>query len=377
MAEKKRIGLIVNPYAGIGGSVALKGSDGAEVVQQALALGAERRSPTRAKTALKELLPYKDEFDIVTYPGEMGETEARELGFDPIVIGELSGEITTAEDTRRAALDMLNRSVDIIIFAGGDGTARDMFDAVGLEAPVIGIPAGCKIHSGVYGADPTASGKLAALFVSGKTTKLAELEVMDIDEDAFRTGVVKAKLYGFLKTIDEPKYTQGAKASSHGINDEVHFQAIAERIVNEMQPGKLYLVGSGTTTRGIMDRLGLPNTLLGIDVVQDKKLVMKDATEKQLLELLDSTDAPVEIIVTPVGGQGYIFGRGNQQLSPKVIRKAGGPKAIKIIAAPTKLDALPNQRIRVDTGDPELDNELRIMHRVITGFAETRIIKII
>ena len=373
--EKKRIGLIVNPYAGIGGRVALKGSDGEDIVQKALALGAVQMSPVRAKDALRELLPYKDEFELVTYPGDMGENEAKELGFDPIVIGELSGEITTAEDTKHAAKDMLNRAVEIIIFAGGDGTARDMYDVIGVDAPVIGIPAGCKIHSGVYGADPVSSGKLAALFVSGKTTTMAELEVMDIDEDAFRTGVVEARLYGYLKTLDEPTYTQGAKASSHAISDEVYFQAIAERVVMEMKPEKLYFVGSGTTTRAIMERLELPNTLLGIDVVKNKELILKDATEKQLLEIMDTVENEgVEIIVTPVGGQGYIFGRGNQQLSPAVIRKAGGKNAIKVVAAPTKIDSLPNQKIRVDTGDTELNDELRSMYRVTTGFAETHIV---
>lgn len=374
MVKVKKIGLIVNPYAGIGGRVALKGSDGADIVEKALALGAVRLSPKRASEALKELLPFKDQFQLITYPGEMGESEAVALGFTPTVVGSLSGEITTAEDTKHAARDMLNQSVELIMFAGGDGTARDMFDAVGTEVPVVGIPAGVKIHSGVYGSNPTASGKLAALFISGKVTKLAELEVLDIDEEAFRGGVVRAKLYGYLKTLDEPRYTQGAKASSGGVSDEVYYQAIATRVVNEMQPGRMYLVGSGTTPRAIMEKLDLPNTLLGIDVVKDQKLVMNDATEKQLLALLDGEEA--EIIVTPVGGQGYIFGRGNQQLSPEVIRKVG-IKNIKVISSPNKINSLPNQKIRVDTGDAELDAQLMGPRRVITNYTETCIVEMI
>lgn len=374
MAELKKIGLIVNPLAGIGGRVALKGSDGADVVKKALALGAVRLSPKRAGEALKELLPVMDQFQLVTYPGEMGEDEAKLLGFSPTVVGSISKGNTTAEDTKHAARDMLNQSVELIIFAGGDGTARDMFDAVGTEVPVVGIPAGVKIHSGVYGSNPTAAGQLAALFISNKVKKLAELEVMDIDEEAFREGVVRAKLYGYLKTPDEPKYTQGAKASSGGVSDEVFYQAIAERIIKEMQPGKLYLVGSGTTPRAIMEKLGMPNTLLGIDVVQDNKLLTNDATEMQLLELLEGKEA--EIIVTPVGGQGYIFGRGNQQLSPDVIRRVG-IKNIKIISSPNKINALPHQKIRVDTGDAILDAQLRGPRRVITNYTETCMVDVI
>ncbi len=311
---------------------------------------------------------------MVTYPGEMGEDEAVASGFTPTVIGSISRGNTTAEDTKRAARDMLNQSVELIIFAGGDGTARDMFDAVGTEVPVVGIPAGVKIHSGVYGSNPAAAGQLAALFISGRVRKLAELEVMDIDEEAFRSGAVRAKLYGYLKTPDEPKYTQGAKASAAGVSDEVYYQAIAERVVKEMQPGRLYLVGSGTTTRAIMERLDLPNTLLGIDVVQDKKLVINDATERQILALVEGKEA--EIIVTPVGGQGYIFGRGNQQLSPEVIRKVG-IENVKVISSPNKINALPQQKIRVDTGDAELDRVLRGPRRVITNYNETVIVEVI
>lgn len=368
----KKLGFIVNPIAGLGGSVALKGSDG--VVEKALALGAVPHSPKRAKEALEKLLPIKDEIELVTYPGDMGENEAKELGFEPKVIGEIDPGHTTAEDTKRAAREMKAEEPDLILFAGGDGTARDIHDSVDPEIPVIGIPTGTKIHSGVYAASPHAAGELAMLFLTDEITKTAELEVMDIDEEAFRGGTVKASLYGYLKVPNDRRFTQGAKAGAHVASDGVFTAAIADRIVEDMKPGVVYIIGSGTTTRAVMEHLALPNTLLGIDVVLDKKLVANDVTEKQLLELVDGR--PAEIIVTPIGGQGYIFGRGNQQISAEVIRKVG-PYNVKVIATANKIHTLPDQKMRVDTDDAEIDEELRGFRRVLTSHSEYLILEII
>jgi len=370
----KKLGLIVNPLAGIGGRVALKGSDGADTVRKAFALGATPVSPKRASEALKRLCCAKDAFELVTYPGEMGEDVSVELGFSPTVVGSIEKGRTTANETKQAARHMLGMGVALILFAGGDGTARDIYDAVGGDVLVIGIPSGVKIHSGVFASSPMAAGELAMLYLAGKATRVAELEVMDIDEDAFRNGVVKGKLYGYLKVPDESRFIQGAKAGGHVGSDEFYVRAIAERIVQDMRPDCVYVVGSGTTTRAIMEKLGLPNSLLGIDVVENGTLKASDVTEKQLLEILKGREA--EIIVTPIGGQGYIFGRGNQQLSPEVIRMVG-VENIKIIATPGKILSLPAQLLRVDTGDAELDELLRGPRRVITAFSETAILEVV
>ena len=371
----KRLGLIVNPLAGIGGRVGLKGSDGDETVRRALELGAVCLSPRRSIEALESLAPFAGDLELVTYPGAMGEDEATAAGLRPSVVGSIDPAHTSAADTRRAAQEMLKQDVDLLLFAGGDGTARDVYDVVGDRLVVVGIPTGCKIHSGVFAANPRAAGELARLFLEGAVTRTSELEVMDIDEDAFRAGELQARLYGYLRVPAEPRLTQGAKAGGRGRSEEAAAAAIAERIVEEMRPGHMYVIGSGTTTRAIMERLGLPNTLLGVDVVVDRDLLASDANEARLLTLLEqATDA--EIIVSPIGGQGFIFGRGNQQLSPEVIR-AVGVENVRVIAAPGKLLSLPFHRMRVDSTDPEIDERLRGHRRVVTGYRESAVVEVV
>lgn len=369
----KKLGFIVNPYAGIGGSVALKGSDGDEIVEKALSLGAVQKAPERAKIALKELLAIKDEFEMITCPGDMGENEAKEMGIDAEVIGAAHDGRTKAEDTYAAAKAMGERNVDLILFAGGDGTARDIYDTIGTAIPVVGIPAGTKMHSGIYAASPVAAGKLCSMYLTGIIGRTTELEVMDIDEEAFREGQVKAKLYGALKVPNAPNLTQGMKSGGHAKDESIYLDGIAEAVVSSMEDDVLYIIGSGTTCKPIMDRLGLEDTLLGVDVVCNKKLVASDVTEKQLKELIEGRKAI--IYVTPIGGQGYIFGRGNQQLSGDVIRIVG-VENVKIVATPTKLQSLPNHQMRVDTGDVEVDEMLKGPKRVISSKSEISILDI-
>ena len=398
----KRLGLIVNPLAGIGGRVGLKGSDGEDTVRRAFALGAVCLSPRRSTEALESLRPLAAGLELLTYPGAMGEEEALVAGLHPNVLGMIDPERTSAADTRRAAREMLERGVDLLLFAGGDGTARDIYDVVGDALSVVGIPTGCKIHSGVFAANPRTAGELARLFLEGKINRTVELEVMDIDEEAFRRDELYARLYGYLRVPHEPRLTQGAKVGGRALSEEAVIASIAERIVEDMPPGCLYLIGSGTTPRAIMERLGLPNTLLGIDVVRDGRLVAADAPEKDLLSLLEQVPgggliapaggrAPIpetstkstcgrvpgaEIIATPVGGQGFIFGRGNQQLSPEVIRRVG-PANVRVIATPGKLLSLPYHRMRVDTTDPAVDAMLRGYRRVITGYRESAVVEVV
>jgi len=370
----KKIGLIVNPIAGMGGRVGLKGSDGEEILRRARLLGAQPTAPDRVVQALTGLKPLADQIEVITYPAEMGAMEARQAGFTPRVIGQIIPNQTSAADTRRAAAEMVDLGVALLLFAGGDGTARDVYEAIGLHIPALGIPAGVKIHSGVYATTPNRAAQLAAMVLNGQVKAFGELEVMDIDEDAFRKGRISTRLYGYLKVPLERRFTQGAKAaSSNSANEEAARQSIAEQIVESMKPGYLYIIGSGTTPRAIMERLGLQNTLLGIDAVTGGSLVAVDLNESRLLKLMD--DYKTRIIITPIGGQGYVFGRGNQQLSPEVIKKSGIENII-VVATPAKLASLQRRPLLVDTGDNQVDEMLWGYVRVVTGFREEMVYKI-
>jgi predicted polyphosphate/ATP-dependent NAD kinase len=364
-----RLGLIVNPYAGIGGRVGLKGSDGTEIRQKALELGAIPMSPKRTVEALKQLKGL--DFELYTYPGEMGENEALEAGLEPIVIGELEND-TTAEDTKQAAELMLEKEVDLVVFAGGDGTARDVYSVVGDKVPVLGIPTGVKIHSGVYAVDPRSAGELLRRFIEGGNVDFRLEEVMDIDEEAFRQNTLQARLYGYMKTLYVEELIQGGKESSV-LSDESSKIGIANEITDEMLPDVYYVLGPGTTVEPIADILGLEKTLLGVDILLNRELFAADVNEAQLLEIIDDKDA--KLIVTVIGGQGFVFGRGNQQISPKVI-KAIGKNNIIIIASPDKLAALRGHPLRVDTGDAVLDEELKGYYKVHTGYGRRTLYKV-
>jgi predicted polyphosphate/ATP-dependent NAD kinase len=398
-AGRKRLGLIVNPVAGVGGRVGLKGSDGADVVRAALERGAARDAPLRARLALERLARLRAHIEVLTWPGEMGEDEARAAGFDPRVLGSFAGRrtyvtcelervpgeppalrcddfvFTTAGDTEAAARDLLAAGVDLILFAGGDGTARAVCAVVGDAVPVIGVPAGVKIHSAVYATTPAAAGDLAALYLHDRPAgvRLREGEVMDIDEEAFRQDRVSAHLYGFMTVPYARGLTQSAKAGGVA-GEERALNDVAEDVVQGMDPEALYVLGPGTTTRTIMERLGLPKTLLGVDTVRRRRLAGADVTEAELLALLDATPE-AHIVVTVIGGQGHIFGRGNQQISPAVIRRVGAANII-VVATQTKLLSLEGRPLLVDSGDPELDEELCGYVKVVTGLGERTMYKV-
>ncbi|HUX77124.1 MAG TPA: ATP-NAD kinase family protein [Anaerolineae bacterium] len=371
------LGLIVNPVAGIGGRVGLKGSDGAEVQKRALELGAVPQSLNRAIQALERIKPI-DDLEIITYPGEMGEDAARACGFEPTVIGSITPGETTPEDTRSAAREMRRLNVDLLLFAGGDGTARDIYNAVGDGIPALGIPAGVKIHSAVFATNPITAGDLAVLVLQGRVSSLREAEVMDIDEDAFRRGVVSAKLYGYLKVPFQRRLIQGLKTPSSP-GEAASMRAIAYDVVAKMEDDCLYVIGPGTTTRAITSRLGLDKTLIGVDAVLGGEMVAADVNESQLLKLVEGRRA--KIIVAPIGGQGCIFGRGNQQISPRVIKKVLAdddcPKGrIVVVSTPGKIHALGGRPLWVDTGDRELDEMLSGYIWVITGYREQIVYKV-
>ena len=358
-----KLGLIVNPVAGLGGTVALKGSDGAHTAAKAIELGAEPKANSRTKAALEVLLPYKERLTIYTVNGDMGEQTAKALGFNVEVVYNTSA-ITTPDDTEQAAKILKNSGVDLVLFAGGDGTARNICHAIEDTIPVLGIPAGCKIHSGVYAITPKAAGRVVEMLVKGELVTLADADVMDIDEDAFRQGTVKAKRYGEMQTPSEVRYMQAVKNGGKE-TDELVLADIAAHVVSQMDEDTFYIMGSGSTVEAIMEEMGLENTLLGVDLIKDQTLVAQDLTAKQLLEL--THDQSTKLVITLIGGQGHIFGRGNQQLSPVLIR-AIGKENIIVVATKTKLQALNGRPLICDTGDGELDDELTGYIKVTTGF---------
>lgn len=357
-----RLGLIVNPLAGLGGSVALKGSDGAETARLALEMGAQPRAGERA---LQALLPLQGlDVEILTWPAEMGADVARRAGFEPRVLGQIDSGHTGPEDTERAALELASAGVDLILFAGGDGTARNICNVLSDRVPVLGVPAGVKIHSGVYAVTPRAAGEIVAMLVRGELVTLADQEVRDIDEEAFRQGRVRAKYYGELLVPQEHRYLQHVKNGAREV-EELVLADIAADMVEAMLPGVRYVMGSGTTVQAVMDELGLPNTLLGVDVIEDGRLIASDCTADQLLALTEGHAS--RLVITVIGGQGHIIGRGNQQLSPALLRRIGRGN-IHLLASKTKLKALDGRPLIVDSGDPELDRDFAGLVRITTGY---------
>lgn len=363
-----KIGLIVNPIAGLGGSVGLKGTDG--MVEEALRRGAEPLSNARAAAALRELLPLRDTLLICTGADQQGGSCAESLGFKTRILHEASPR-SDAADTRALAKKLIKEDVRILLFAGGDGTAADIYEAIGEKQPVVGIPAGVKIYSPVYASTPKAAGELARLYLAGTLTTLREVEVLDIDEELYRRDRVDVRLRGYLTIPEEKRLMQGRKAPSP-LSEAAAAHAIAGSIIRDMEPDTCYLIGAGTTTRRIMERLELPNTLIGVDLICNKKLIEADVYGSRILEL--SEGWPLKLILTVTGGQGFLLGRGSQQLTPDVLRKIGKENII-VVATQKKMAALGGQPLRLDTGMEELDGQLAGYYRVITGYDQVVVAK--
>ncbi|KAF7786497.1 hypothetical protein PRUB_a1085 [Pseudoalteromonas rubra] len=358
-----KLGLIVNPVAGLGGAVALKGSDGSDTAELARSMGAEPKAHSRTAQALALLYPYRDVLEVYTVSGEMGEELAKAHGFTTRVV-MTCGTPTTPEDTEQAARLLAEAKVDLLLFAGGDGTARNICAAIGSEAPVLGVPAGCKIHSGVYAITPKAAGRVVEMLIKGELVTIDDADVMDIDENAFRAGTVRAKRYGEMQVPSELRYVQSVKNGGKE-SDELVLADIAAYVISEMEEDEQYIMGSGSTVAAIMEELGLDNTLLGVDLIRDHTLLGSDLTAQQLLDNVGQ--APTKLVITLIGGQGHIFGRGNQQLSPALIRQIGKDNII-VVATKSKLQALNGRPLIADTGDQDLDNELSGYIKVVTGY---------
>jgi predicted polyphosphate/ATP-dependent NAD kinase len=358
---RRRLGLIVNPVAGLGGRVGLKGTDGPEVVRRALELGAEPVAPVRAERALARLDRHRDRLTILAGARAMGGDAARDHGFETEIVSGSGSDETTAADTRSVAAELERRNVELILYAGGDGTTRDIVDAVGTRVPILGIPTGVKMHSGVFATSPEAAADLAATHVARDGGGVREAEVMDVDEAALRAGRVSARLYGLACVPRDRMRIQGPKAASRPGDAALH--ALCREIGRELSTG-LVLFGPGTTTQRILAGMDIEGTLLGIDAAEDGRVAGLDLGETQLLELLG--DRSARIVVSVVGGQGYVLGRGNQQLSPEVIRRAGLHNLV-VLASLEKLLELDPPRLLVDTGDRSLDDELSGYRRVLVA----------
>ncbi len=358
-----RIGLIVNPAAGMGGRLGLKGTDGRAFLE-ALRRGARPVSPGRARRFLQSLRGEWVE-ELLVPPGIMG-LEAVEDS------GNLRGKVrvvgcvppskwpTTAEDTVRCA-SQISADVDVLVFVGGDGTARDILDAVDQNVAVLGVPAGVKVYSAVFAVSPEAAARLIGdCSVRGCT--LEEREVLDIDEEAFRAGSLKARLYGYLLVPRAPGVIQAGKEptrSQEALDD------IAEQVAELVEDCTLYILGPGSTVYRVAERLGVRKTLLGVDAYHNGELVGRDLDADKILELASRYDR-VKIVLTPIGGTGFLLGRGNQQIPPELLRRLGRDSLI-IVSDPEKLRRL-NYRLLIDTGDPQVDDMLEGPVRVIIGY---------
>jgi len=371
-----KIGFIVNPVAGMGGKVGLKGTDG--VVKEAIKRGAKPIAPKKAEETVKAFFKNysKDNLEWFTCSGSMGYDELKNSGIKNVkIVYEQSNSITTSDDTKNACKKILGQNVDLILFCGGDGTARDILEIVKNNIPILGIPSGVKMHSGAFAINTSAAARMLHEFVN-KTLTIGEVEIMDLDEERYRQGEWNIKLFGIAKGIVEPTYVQVGKSTFESVSDNEIRDELSEHIIDEIEENKdyLYFFGSGGTIDYIANKMNIKNTLLGIDAVYKKKIVGSDLNEKAILEILEKYPK-AKVILSPIGSQGFILGRGNLQLSPKVIKKIGLDNII-VISTPNKLAHTPI--IRVDTGDKKLDSDFKEKEfmMVVIGYRLSRVVKI-
>jgi predicted polyphosphate/ATP-dependent NAD kinase len=371
-----KIGFIVNPIAGMGGKVGLKGTD--HVFRQAMKLGAKPIAHIKAEETIKEFISNFSNNDILWYTcsGLMGAIELKNAGVKKTeIVYSSSNKITTSTDTKNACKEILKKPIDMILFCGGDGTARDIFEIVGTKLPILGIPSGVKMHSGVFGVNTSASAKMLHEFVNNRLT-IGDAEIMDLDEERYRKGEWNIKLFGIAKGIIEPTYVQVGKTTFESVSDDVIKDELAEHILDEIEQNSdfLFLFGPGGTIDYITKKLDIKNTLLGIDAFYKKKVVGRDLSEEGILKIL-KIYPKAKIILSPIGAQGFILGRGNLQLSPRVIKKIGVDNII-VISTPSKLLSTP--LLRVDTGDKELDGLFvkKEFIMVVIGYRLSRVVKI-
>jgi len=359
-----RVGFVVNPYAGLGGAIGSKGTD-EKAVARALSLGYQLIAPRRAVEFLRSLR--SREFRIVTAAGLMGEDEVAEAGLTELVekvVGERKGS-TTREDTIASATEMLRAGVDIIVFVGGDGTLKDVYSVVGTSLPVLGVPSGVKVYSGAFAYTPRDAAGILEAYLRGSGA-IVEAEVVDVDEELFRSDKLSLRVYGYVKTVRVEGLLQPSKGLVTSSDDEENKRAIARYLYETMEDGAYYILGPGSTVKAIGEFLRDDLTQLGVDVVLNRRVVLRDTWERPLLEIV-GRGAKTYVVVTPIGRQGFIFGRGNQQISPNVLRLVPRENII-VVATLSKIREL--DYLRVYTGDEEVDNKLRGYYRVLVDYGQ-------
>lgn len=370
------IGLLVNPIAGMGGRVGLKGTDG--VVNEAIKRGATQVAPGRALEFLETLSSLKlSGVQLMTCPGIMGAEVCKHAGIEYKVVNIRLGPRTTAKDTTRCVRALYDSGVRLLVFVGGDGTARDILDAVKegnmSDLLVLGVPSGVKMYSGIFVVNPRDAAEVVRLVNEG-AAGTTEFEVMDADEAAIRQDKFMVRLYGYLAGPSVPARFQGSKQLSPETVDEQEAQeAIAKYVIDTMPQGQSLILGPGTTIKALADLLKVKKTTLGVDLLQDS-VVHNDVNESKILEVVKDF-AKVWIVVSPIGHQGVLFGRGNQQISPRIILRVGRDN-IRVLCTASKLRGIEDGTLKVDTGDAAVDKLLRGYIRVITDYSEMRLVKI-
>jgi predicted polyphosphate/ATP-dependent NAD kinase len=361
-----RLGLILNPFAGVGGPAAHKGSD-ATAIQAAATQGQlALTAPARARTFLQALQGISAQFELLTIPGAMGEAICRELGYSCTLIDYVPASPSSGLDTERAAAILAATGVDLLVIIGGDGTARDVCRVLGESQLVLGVPAGVKMHSGVYAVNPQSAAEVVRQLVAGELVSVNEAEVRDIDEDAFRRGQVKSRYFGSMQVPDEVRFVQQVKQGGQEVESLV-LADMAAHIEESFDDNTLYIFGPGSTTHQILQNLKWPSTLLGFDLFKGGQQLVDDASAADLIRCVRGHSGPVALYITAIGGQGHILGRGNQQLTPELLRQIGREN-LQVVATKTKLKNLQGRPLLMDSGDPQLDTDWSGYIRVLTGY---------
>ncbi len=371
MGMARRIGLIVNPDAGLGGRLGFKGSDGRAA--EARSAGAEDRSGPRMRLALERCSDRLENVEILTCSGRMGSDW---IPIKHTVVYE-TPEQTSAETTRDAVSELCKSDIELLLYAGGDGTTRDIIEALpNSELPVIGVPGGVKMHSGCFAASPNAAAEVLVAWLNGDLL-LARTEVMDLDEEVYRQGRWSVRMYGEAMMPASPRWMQGAKMRVQAAEEEDVLEALGDHI-NEVlvaDSERLVIWGSGGTLRTIAEGLGFEPTLLGIDATHGEQQIGTELNEESLLGLSSNHKGGCTRLVSPMGWQGFLLGRGNLQLSPEVLR-AIGIDAVLGVVTPAKM--LTVAQLRIDTGDTELDAEFQAKKylKVLQGYRTTRLLRV-
>jgi predicted polyphosphate/ATP-dependent NAD kinase len=364
-----RLGLVVNPLAGVGGPAAQKGSDHENIQARARRGELPLTAPARARFFLQQLVVPEDcALTLVTVPGSMGADLLQDLPLRLEIADYRPAARTTALDTQESARALMAQRLDLLIFVGGDGTARDVCRMVPATQPVLGVPAGVKMHSGVYAINPAMAAELVSQLLAGGLVNLGLREVRDIDEDAFRQGQVKSRFFGEMLVPEEGRFVQQVKQGGLEVEDLVLLD-IAEHLCREITPDTLVIVGPGSTTQELLKNWGLEGTLLGVDLLLGGRLLVHDADATTLEHYLHEHSGPTLLVITAIGGQGHVIGRGNQQLTPALLRQVGRDR-LRLVATKTKLKTLAGRPLLMDSGDTALDKDWSGYIPVITGFED-------